>query len=708
MDSPRQMEVAPQAPSYRDLRRRVLAFAGLFSVFIIMVALFGFAQLRTSTLEAARARAQSYSNILSAHLERTMGAIDARLAQIALQSERIGGPDGPASQWLPVLDAAKAGASTIGSLSVTDANGRIRHSTLRSIIGQDRRDRFIARSLSDPNAPELLTDAPMRGQSSGALLLPFGRRLFDERGRVAGAVVATFAPESLRSFYSSVDTEGGVLRIIHSTGALVFEEPATRATLADDDPVLASQRAGYQRGVFVRPLVEGGPTLITSYAKVGDTELIVAVSLSEAQALAPWRQEVWIGGLILFGLLIAFGLAVVAVLRQLQARELAEIALQEQQQRTAEAQRLESLGQLTGGVAHDFNNLLTVIIAAGDSLLTRVSEELRPRVDSILYAADNAAALIQQLLAFSRRQALQFAAVDVNAVVTAMDDMLRRSLGARVETQFNLAPNLWRAYADRAQIESALLNLAINARDAMPDGGKLTIETHNAHLDEHYATQNPDTTAGEYVALAVTDTGVGMSPEVLERAVEPFFTTKEVGKGSGLGLSMIYGFARQSKGHVKIYSEVGRGTTVRVYLPRDLGSGEALPPPEAATSSQGTETILVVEDDAQVRLLAATSLRERGYSVIEAVNGAEAVTVLDGEGHIDLVLTDVVMPGALTGKEVAEHALQARPDVKVLFTSGYADASVMRNGLVQAGARFLSKPYRGGQLAATVRALLDA
>jgi CheY-like chemotaxis protein len=337
-----------------------------------------------------------------------------------------------------------------------------------------------------------------------------------------------------------------------------------------------------------------------------------------------------------------------------------------------------------------------------------VSDELRPRVDSILYAADNAAALVQQLLAFSRRQALQFAAVDVNAVVTAMEDMLRRSLGARVETQFTLAPNLWRAYADRAQIESALLNLAINARDAMPDGGNLTIETHNAHLDEHYAAQNPDTAAGDYVALAVSDTGVGMTPEVLERAVEPFFTTKEVGKGSGLGLSMIYGFARQSKGHVKIYSEVGRGTTVRVYLPRDFGSGAAPPPPEAATSSQGAETILLVEDDAQVRLLAATSLRERGYSVIEAVNGAEAVSVLDGDIHIDLVLTDVVMPGALTGKEVVEHALKARPDVKVLFTSGYADASVMRNGLVQAGARFLSKPYRGGQLAATVRALLDA
>jgi signal transduction histidine kinase len=708
MDSSRHIEIATRGPSYRDLRRRVLAFAGLFSVFIIVAAVFGFAQLRAGALESARARAQSYSNILSAHLERTISGLDARLAQIALQGERLGGPAGDSAQWQRVLDAARGGAAAIGSISITDSSGRIRHSTMRSIVGADRRDRLITRALADTAAPELLSDTPMPSLSSGAMLLPFGRRLVDGRGRVAGAVVATFVPESLRPFYQTVDSEGGVLRIIHGSGTLVFDEPISGAPLAADDPVLASQRAGYPSGVFVRPLVEGGPTLITSYAAVDDTGLIVAVSLSEDQALAPWRQEVLIGGLMLVGLLVAFGLAVAAVLRQLQARELAENALQQQQQRSAEAQRLESLGQLTGGVAHDFNNLLTVIIAAGDSLLSRVSDDLRPRVDSILYAADNAAALIQQLLAFSRRQALQFAAVDVNAVVTAMEDMLRRSLGARVETEFTLAPNLWRAYADRAQIESALLNLAINARDAMPDGGKLTIETHNAHLDEHYASQNPDAAAGDYVALAVSDTGVGMPPEVLERAIEPFFTTKEVGKGSGLGLSMIYGFARQSKGHVKIYSEVGRGTTVRVYLPRDLGSGEAAPPSAAETSSQGTETILLVEDDAQVRLLAATSLRERGYSVIEAVNGAEAVTVLDSDDHIDLVLTDVVMPGALTGKEVAEHALQARPDVKVLFTSGYADASVMRNGLVQAGARFLSKPYRGGQLAATVRALLDA
>jgi signal transduction histidine kinase len=707
MDDGRLAEVLPKAPSYSDLRRRVLTFAALFCVFVIIVAFAGFAELRHNAIESARHRAQSYSTILSAHLERTLGAIDARLTQIAVQSERLGGPTGPEAQWRAVLEATRAGAAIIGSLSVIDTGGVIRHSTLEAIIGETRREGAIFQSLSDASAPDLISEMPFQSPYSGQMIVPFGRKLTANGGRATGAVVATFVPESLRDFYGSIDTEGGVVRVLHRTGATLLEQPSGAGPARTDDPVLASYNAGYKQGVFIGPLAEGGPVMITSYSAVNDTGLIVAVSLNQAQALQAWRQEALIGGLILAGVLLAFCLAVLLMLRQLDARAAAETALLQQQQRSADAQRLESLGQLTGGVAHDFNNLLTVIVSAADSLLTRVSDELRPRVDAILYAADNATSLIKQLLAFSRRQALQFAPVDVNSTVTAMEDMVRRSLGPRVEAQFTLAPSLWRAYADRSQIESALLNLAINARDAMPDGGKLTIETHNAHLDAHYALQNAEVVAGDYVALAVSDTGVGMTPEVRERALEPFFTTKEVGKGSGLGLSMIYGFARQSKGHVKIYSEIGRGTTVRLYLPRAATDEAVSPISETSASDQGTETILLVEDDAQVRLLATASLRERGYIVIEAANGAEAVAVLDGDANIDLVLTDVVMPGAMTGKEVAEHALNVRPNVKVLFTSGYADASVMRNGMVKAGARFLSKPYRGGQLAATVRALLD-
>jgi signal transduction histidine kinase len=697
-----------EAPSYVALRRRILIFAGLFSVLVIIVVFLGFAQLRNRAIVDAGHRAQGYSTILSAHLERTMGATDARLSQIAVQSERLGGPNGPARLWQPVLQATQAGASTIGSFSVIDRSGVIRHSTLEQIVGQTRSDGEIFLSLRDHDAPGIVSEAPFVSPYNGQVLIAYGRRLTAADGRVTGAVVATFAPYALRNFYGSIDTEGGAVRVLHRTGVILLEEPETGKPARDDDPVLASYAAGERQGVFLGPIASGGPPMITSYAAVRDTDMIVATSLSQGQALSSWRQEVLFGGLILAGVLIAFCLAVALMLRQLEARAAAEAALLQQQQRSAEAQRLESLGQLTGGVAHDFNNLLAVIIGWADSLLPRVSDDLRPRIESILYAADNATNLIKQLLAFSRRQALQLASVDVNATVTAMENLLHRSLGARVKSEFVLASNLWRAQADRAQIESALLNLAINARDAMPEGGTLTVETHNAHLDEHYASQNPDAAAGDYVALAVTDTGVGMGADVRERALEPFFTTKEVGKGSGLGLSMIYGFARQSKGHVKIYSEVGRGTTVRLYLPRDVGGAQEVAIALNGEGERGTETVLVVEDDEQVRLLATTSLRERGYAVLEAVNGAAALTLLDSTAHIDVVLTDMVMPGMLTGKDVAEHALKVRPNVKVLFTSGYADASVMRNGLVKAGARFLSKPYRGGQLAATVRSLLDA
>jgi signal transduction histidine kinase/ActR/RegA family two-component response regulator len=695
--------------TYAELRRRMLFFAALFSLFVITTTAFAFASLRSSALRSAEAHAQSYSDILSDHLARTVSAIDARLMQLALQSERLGGPGGADGPWLAVLEAARGRAEAIGSLSVTDAQGVIRHSTIRALVGRARGDRFIYRALTGPNAGGLISDEPLRSSFNGRLMLPFGRRLNAPDGRLQGAIVATFYPEALRDFYRSVDTQGGLVRIIHTTGAVVMQEPGGgSALLAASDPILNTYHRGRRSGVFDAPVTRGGPAMITAFSAVGGTGLLISVSLEEGRALAAWRNDALVAGGTVLAALVAFWVAVLLMLRQLQAREAAECELIAQQVRFAEAQRLEALGQLTGGVAHDFNNLLTIIINSADSILMRVSEELRPRVEAILYAADNGAALVRQLLSFSRRQTLLFAAVDINLIVGAMEDMLRRTLGARVETEFTLAADLWPAYADRTQVESALLNLAINARDAMPNGGTLTIETYNAHLDEAYAAQNVDVTPGEYVVLAVTDSGVGMAPEVIERAFEPFFTTKEVGKGSGMGLSMVYGFAKQSKGHVKIYSELGRGTTVRLYLPRDATGLIAARPTMSTTSERGSETILVVEDDPRVRQLAVSSLRERGYTVREAANGAEAVAELDGEGKIDLLLTDVIMPGSMTGRDVAEHALEAQPSIRLLFTSGYADASVMRNGLVKAGARFLAKPYRGGELAAAVRALLDS
>ncbi len=384
--------------------------------------------------------------------------------------------------------------------------------------------------------------------------------------------------------------------------------------------------------------------------------------------------------------------------------------LRQTEEQLRRAQKLEAVGQLTGGIAHDFNNLLTVVIGSLDLVLERVPPSSRTPIENALKAAERGAALVRQLLAFSRRQTLAPQDVDFSGLVEEMEDVLRRTLGENVEIELRLIEDLWLAHSDRSQVENALLNLAINARDAMPDGGKLVIETANIHLDAEYAAHNLEVTPGDFVMLAVTDTGTGMPPDVLERAFEPFFSTKEPGKGSGLGLSMIYGFAKQSGGHAKLYSEVGHGTTVRLYLPRAAGEAEPRDSRAAATSAEphGNETILVVEDSAQVRELVASQLGDLGYRVLEAADGPQALKHLEDGVAIDLLFTDVVMPGGMTGKLLAKEAARRRPALKVLFTSGYTENSIVHQGRLDPGVNFLSKPYKRRDLAEMVRSVLDA
>jgi PAS domain S-box-containing protein len=385
-------------------------------------------------------------------------------------------------------------------------------------------------------------------------------------------------------------------------------------------------------------------------------------------------------------------------------------AQREAERKLQQAQKMESVGQLTGGVAHDFNNLLTVVIGNLDAVVDRMPCELRASVDSALRAADRGAGLIRQLLAFSRRQVLSPETVNFNELTAGMDDLLRRTLGEHVEIETALHAGAWPTLADKGQVENALLNLAINARDAMGGGGKLTIETGNVHLDEDYAAANPEVTPGDYAMLAVTDTGSGMPPDVIARAFEPFFTTKAVGKGTGLGLSMIYGFVKQSGGHLKIYSEVGHGTTVRLYLPRQRAGQAvaAVSKPVQSDNPRGGEAILVVEDDPLVRNLVAMQLRELGYRVVEAADGPKARKILDSDQPIDLMLTDVVMPGGMTGRQLAEAAQRQRPGLKTLYTSGYTEDSIAHQGKLDPGVHFLSKPFRRQDLALKVRAVLDA
>ncbi|MGB8275318.1 MAG: PAS domain S-box protein [Alphaproteobacteria bacterium] len=382
----------------------------------------------------------------------------------------------------------------------------------------------------------------------------------------------------------------------------------------------------------------------------------------------------------------------------------------EAEQRLFHAQKMETVGHLTGGVAHDFNNLLTVILGSLELLKDGSTGPAGSKlIEAAIRACGRGADLTQRLLAFSRKQTLQPVPTDINKLVSGMTELLQRTLGERIVIETVLAAGLWPATVDPGQMESTLLNLAVNARDAMPEGGKLTLETANVRLDEAYAERHTDLTPGQYVLVAVSDTGTGMTPEVAERAFDPFFTTKEVGKGSGLGLSMVYGFVRQSRGHVKIYSEVAQGTTVKIYLPKASRPGmqTADREPQPTQVPTGHETVLVVEDDPDIRMFIVSVLTGLGYSVLTAEHGRAAMRVVDGTDNMHLLLTDVVLPEGLSGSDLAKWVKQRRPETKILFTSGYTENSIVHHGRLDEGVQLLAKPFTKQALAKKVRYVLD-
>ncbi|MCC5986149.1 MAG: PAS domain S-box protein [Pararhodobacter sp.] len=384
--------------------------------------------------------------------------------------------------------------------------------------------------------------------------------------------------------------------------------------------------------------------------------------------------------------------------------------LREMESRLRQSQKLESVGQLTGGVAHDFNNLLTIILGNTEFLQDAIDESdpLRRHVDMTVRAAERAAELTNRLLAFSRKQALQPQVIDVNALIAGMEDMLRRTLGAELSIEITRGEGLWQTEIDPSQLESALLNLAINSRDAMPDGGSLTIETANAWLDDTYVAHEPDLTAGQYVVIAVSDTGHGIPPDQVDRAFEPFFTTKDVDKGTGLGLSMVYGFVKQSGGHIRLYSEPGEGTTVKLYFPRARSEATSLDVAESGRPEGGNETILVVEDDPLLLQQVCTQVSDLGYTVLSATAGAAALEILRARPDIDLLFTDVVLPGGMNGRQVAEAAQVIKPGLKVLYTSGYSENAIVHHGRLDPGVDLLSKPYRRSELAVKLRKVLGS
>ena len=387
------------------------------------------------------------------------------------------------------------------------------------------------------------------------------------------------------------------------------------------------------------------------------------------------------------------------------------------EERLRQSHKMEGIGQLTGGVAHDFNNLLTIIIGNLEALQRHLNDDaadqdrLRRSAENAMRGARRAEALTQRLLAFSRQQPLEPTAVDVGRLVNGMSDLLRRTLGEQIDVETVLAGGLWRAHADPNQLEVAIVNLAVNARDAMSNGGKLTIETANVHLDDRYASAQIEVTPGQYVMLAISDNGVGMTAEVKAKAFDPFFTTKEIGQGTGLGLSQVYGFVKQSGGHVKIYSEVGEGTTIKIYLPRYHAAVDEQEEEEArqvAVRGAKHETILVVEDDNDVRIYTTDTLRELGYTVLEAANGQAALQVLDHHPEISVIFTDIGLPRGINGRRLAEEARNRRSHVKILFTTGYARNAIVHDGRLDPGVELLPKPFTQAALAEKLRDIIDA
>jgi PAS domain S-box-containing protein len=408
------------------------------------------------------------------------------------------------------------------------------------------------------------------------------------------------------------------------------------------------------------------------------------------------------------GALIGFA----KITRDLTERRATQLELEEAREQFFQAQKMEAVGQLTGGLAHDFNNMLTGISGSLELLRVRIAQgrlsDLDRYITSAQGATSRAAALTHRLLAFARRQTLDPKPTDANRLISTMEDLVQRTVGPQVKVESVLAIGLWLTLCDPNQLESALLNLCINARDAMPEGGQLTVETANTWLDERGARER-DMESGQYVAICVSDTGTGMSPDILARAFDPFYTTKPVGEGTGLGLSMVYGFARQSGGQVRLYSEIGNGTTVRLYLPRYRGPAEIeeeAPRLEQAPRAAAGETVLIVDDEPSVRMLVTDVLEELGYAAIEAADTISGMKVLRSDVRIDLLITDVGLPGGMNGRQMADAARETRPKLKVLFITGYAENAAIGNGRLEPGMHVLTKPFAMDNLASRIKTII--
>jgi signal transduction histidine kinase/ActR/RegA family two-component response regulator len=554
--------------------------------------------------------------------------------------------------------------------------------------------------------------------SGGEPYFTLNRARHDAHGDFAGVIEMSIRPSSFVHFYEQLTSSPGLgFSMVLEDGTVLARFPPVSGEVHLD------QQSGLRRQIAVNP---AGGFYNAVYQvdhtehRVGSRKLPGLPVYVTAFVRLPAMQMEWMTGMamhLIFGIPATFLLfaTVLVVLRRTQrlyAETDQRLAAEES---LRQAQRLDAIGHLTGGVAHDFNNLLTIIIGNLESAKRQLEGwtngahfKLRQRIDHAMHGAVRAASLTKRLLAFARQTPLRPSAIDLNRLLTGLSEFLQRALGEHIALEIVGAAGLWPAEADPAELETALLNIAVNARDAMPDGGKLTIETSNAYLDDLYCRGQPDLRPGQYVLIAVTDNGAGMSKPVMERAFEPFFTTKDSGQGTGLGLSQVYGFVRQLGGHVKIYSEVGEGTTVKMYLPRYSGPVPAEAPGNSGQSTRAKvgECVLVVEDDSEVRGYVVETLGGLGYEVLDAAGADQALQLLQDGRAVNLLLTDVVMPGK-NGRKLAEEAVKLNPSLKVLYMTGYSRNAIVHQGRLDPDVELIQKPLSSEQLATAVRRVLD-
>jgi signal transduction histidine kinase len=718
-----------------------LFWLGLLTVGAILgAALAATLELRYRDIADARRDLTSLDLLLVEETSRSLQSIDLvlRSVQARLIADGITDAESYARKeaghdMVQFLQGRIAGLPQLAGLTLVAADGRIlSFSRDASVPELKTADPSLFQSLRDQPAERPFVSDPVENRASGTWTVHLGRRVNTRDGSLVGFILGAIDVGYFENLYRSLRLgEGGGVSLWRRDGILLARYPVIpgigqRLPIKSFEGML--DKADF--GTYETEHSLDGSSRLVATAAAKDFPVVVNVTRTFEQILADWRRT----ALTILGIAtiaaIAAAFALWTLMRQLAAYDELAIAVGEREKAIQErevmeaqlqqAQKLEAVGQLTGGIAHDFNNLLTVILGGLETIRRRLpalphttdTARIARAADMAVQSVESAATLTHRLLAFSRNQPLDPRVIAPDELIVSMMELLRRTLGERIELETRFSDNVWRVRADPNQLENVILNLAVNSRDAMPDGGRLTIETRNALLDESLLKTLPEAgAAGPYVLIGITDTGTGMDQTTLERAFEPFFTTKEAGRGTGLGLSQVYGFVRQSHGVVKIYSELGGGTSVKIYLPHHQESaakGVDSVPGKAAQVPRGAETILVVEDHEDLRYFDVQVLEDLGYKVIAAPDGPSAIKLLEMAGPIDLLFTDVVLPGRMNGRNLADAAMASAPGLKVLFTTGYTRDAIVTNGALEEGVEVLPKPFTYKDLAAKVRQVLDA